>query len=399
MQRGFLLFGRSGSLVRGLGLVGLAGLLSVTAAACGSSAPSEPSHATLRSAGGKSASTTVWLCRPGEADDPCTASQTATVVPASGTRTVQTPKADPSSKFDCFYVYPTVSTQKSANADLTVQRPEVAAAVAQASRFSSVCRVWAPMYRQRTRASLLSGFGANDEADNVAYRSILSGWEDYLAHHNHGRPIIFIGHSQGAAMLIRLLSSQVDPNPQLRARTVVAIIAGGNVTVPTGKTVGSTFHHLPLCTASAQTGCVIAYSSFPSQPPANSFFGVPGQGVSVQSRQTTTEGVQVACVNPASIGGRGASSLTPYFLSVTSTPPPPPLTTPWVTYPDLYAASCEHSGNATWLNIATTDVAGRPVATQKLGPRWGFHADDINLPLGNLVNDVRTEESAYRAQH
>jgi hypothetical protein len=311
---------------------------------------------------------------------------------------VQSGDANLASKFDCFYVYPTVSRQKSANANLTVQPVEVATAIAQVSRFSSVCRIWAPMYRQRTVTSLFSGIGADPEVDTVAYQSLLSGWKDYLAHDNHGRPIVFVGHSQGAAMLIRLLSSQVDPNPELRARTVVAILAGGNVTVPTGKTVGTTFHHLALCTAASQTGCVIAYSSFPSQPPANSLFGVPGQGVSLQSGQMGTDGVQVACVNPASLAG-GSSLLTPYFLSATSTPPPPPLTTPWVTYPGLYRASCQHAGTATWLNIATADAAGRPVVTQALGPTWGYHLNDINLTLGNLVDDVKAQESAYSAHH
>ncbi len=383
--------------VRDLGLVLLTGLLLLVAAGCGAGASSKASP-TDGTSGGGGTSNTVWLCRPGQADDPCTAPQTATVVPASGARTVQNNHADSASKFDCFYVYPTVSSQKSANANLTVQPAEVHAATAQVSRFSSVCRVWAPMYHQRTSTSLLNGLGTNPGADTVAYESLLSGWKDYLAHDNDGRPIIFIGHSQGAAMLIRLLSSQVDPNPKFRARTVVAILAGGNVTVPTGKAVGATFHRIPLCTAASQTGCVIAYSSFPSQPPANSNFGVPGQGVSLQSGQTGTGGVQVACVNPASIAGR-SSLLTPYFLSATSTPPPPPLTTPWVTYPGLYSASCQHAGTATWLNVGAADVAGRPLVTQALGPTWGYHLDDINLALGNLVDDVKAQESAYTAHH
>jgi hypothetical protein len=369
-------------------------VLSVVAAGYGSSAQSEasPTGGTSRGA----PATTVWLCRPGQVDDPCTAPQTATVVPAAGARTVQTDHGDRASKFDCFYVYPTVSREESLNADLTVQPAEVDTAIAQVSRFSSVCHVWAPMYHQRTVRSLLTGF--NPEADTVAYESVLSGWKDYLAHDNHGRPIIFIGHSQGAAMLIRLLASQVDPDPALRARTVVAILAGGNVDVPTGRTVGATFHHLPLCTSAAQAACVIAYSSFPAPPPTDSIFGVPGQGVSLQSGQTATDGVQVACVDPASIGGGATSVLTPYFLSATSSPPPPPLTTPWVTYPDLYTASCDHAGAATWLNIGTHDVAGRPVVTQPLGATWGYHLVDINLTLGNLVDDVRAQESAYRAR-
>ena len=356
-------------------------------AACGSTAASK---AVARSGQAQ----TLWLCRPGQADDPCTASLTATAVPAQGPRSVESSSTDPSSGFDCFYVYPTVSTQQSDNAGLEIQPGERLAAEAQASRFSQVCRVWAPMYRQRTEASLAKGLGSDPRADTVAYDSVLSAWKDYLTHDNHGRPIVFIGHSQGAAMLIRLLSSQVDPDPALRARTVVAILVGGNVTVPTGETVGATFRHLPLCTAEGQTGCVIAYSSFPSQPPADSQFGRPGQGVSLQSGQRATEGVQVACVNPAAIGG-GSAALDPYFLRAQSTPPPPPITTHWVTYPGLYSATCRSDGGAAWLQVDTLAAAGRPVVTELLGPAWGYHLDDINLALGNLVQDVRAAEVTY----
>jgi hypothetical protein len=330
-------------------------------------------------------------------DDPCAFSLQSTAVPAVGARTVENPSAAPGSQFDCFYVYPTVSTQPTDNSNLKVQRAEVGAAIAQASRFSQVCRVWAPMYRQRTEMSLLQGLGADQHANTVAYDSLLAAFRNYIANDNDGRPIVFIGHSQGAAMLIRLLAGQVDNDPRLRARTVVAILAGGNVTVPDGQTVGATFQHLPLCTRATETGCVIAYSSFPSQPPADSAFGRPGEGVSLQSGQTATKGLQVACVNPAAIAG-GAADLDPYFLTTTSTPPPPPLTTPWVSYPDLYTAQCRHADGATWLQVSTLTTAGRPTVTEPLGPAWGYHLDDINLALGNLVKDVNTAEAAY-AQH
>jgi hypothetical protein len=335
---------------------------------------------------------TVWLCRPGQSGDPCTAPLGATAVPAGGARASQRAQDDTASKFDCFYVYPTVSTEQSANADLTVQPAEVDVAIAQASRFSSVCQVWAPMYHQRTIASL---FTASPNANQIAYASVLSAWRDYLAHDNDGRRVVFIGHSQGSAMLIRLLARQVDPNPKLRARTLLAILPGGNVTVPTGKTVGATFRHLPLCTAATGTRCVIAYSTFPTQPPAYSLFGRPGQGVSLQSDQTAKTGLEVACVNPAAIGG-GTADLDPYFLTATSTPPRPAVATPWVTYPALYSASCQHAGGATWLQVDTLSAGGRPVVTESLGPAWGFHVDDVNLALGNLVNDVKAAEHDSR---
>ncbi len=373
-------------------------MIGLAVTASGSALPSSAAAATTANGAAASAGT-VWLCRPQQPLDPCAFPLTSTVVPSKGPRTSQGARDSASlNKFDCFYVYPTVSTETTDNSNLTVQRSELGAAIAQASRFSQVCRVWAPMYRQRTEASLLQGLGADQQANTVAYDSLLSAFRDYLTHDNDGRPIVFIGHSQGAAMMIRLLSSQVDPNPSLRARTVVAILAGGNVTVPTGKTVGATFRHLPLCTTGNQTGCVIAYSSFPSQPPSDSDFGRPGTGVSLQSDQTATKGVQVACVNPAAISG-GVADLDPYFLTSTSTPPPPAVKTPWVSYPDLYAAVCKHGDGASWLQVNTLTVADRPVVTEPLGPAWGYHLEDINLALGNLVSDIRSEELAYVRDH
>jgi len=369
-----------------LGAVGAVGSLGASgtsaAAAGGSGTPSD----------------TVWLCRPGQAGDPCTYSPASTTVTAAGsTSATPSSRAATSSKFDCFYVYPTVSTQPRDNANLTVQKGEIAAAVSQASRFSQLCRVWAPMYRQRTEESLAKGLGGDPTADEVAYQSLLSGWKDYLAHDNDGRPIVFIGHSQGSAMLIRLLRSQVDPNARLRKQLVSAIILGGNVQVPTGKAVGGSFAHIPTCASPRATGCVIAYSSFGTTPPAASNFGRPGQGVSLQSDQTASAGQQVACVNPVTFSS-ASGPLLPYFLSITSPVPGVSVGTPWVTFPGLYTARCVSQDGATWLQVTPTAVPKdpRPLVTAALGPDWGYHLDDVNLALGNLVSDVAQEEAAYK---
>jgi hypothetical protein len=360
---------------------------------CGTTAAAATSSPTTGSGGipRTDAAGTVWLCRPGLSDDPCTSPLATTSVPASGARTVTTPTAAVDPAFDCFYLYPTVSNQRTDNANLEVQAAEVGAAVAQASPFSSVCRVWAPMYRQRTETSLAKGLGNDPTADAIAYRSVLSAWTDYLHHFNDGRPVIFIGHSQGAAMLIRLLSGQVDPDKVLRARMVSAII---------GRDVGSTFKHLPLCTSTGETSCVIAYSSFPKRPPANSLFGRPGQGVSLQSGQTAKAGLQVACVNPAAIAG-GTADLDPRFLAAMMPPPPPPVSTPWVAYPELYSARCRSTHGANWLQVTDEAATGdtRPVVNETLGPTWGYHLEDINLALGNLLLDVALQERSYASIH
>jgi hypothetical protein len=337
----------------------------------------------------------TWLCRPGLAGDPCLFPETAISVAANGAKTVV--PAPPASQpaFDCFYIYPTVTASAAtSNTGTAVTAAVEGAAVAQASRFSQVCNVWAPTYRQRTSASLNKGLGNDPTADRISYNSLLAGWKDYVAHDNDGRPVVFIGHSQGAANLIKLLRSQVDHNAALRNRMVAALILGGNVQVPVGKTVGGTFTRIPACTAMGQTSCVIAYSSFSSTPPANSYFGRPGQGVSLQSGQRTRQGQQVLCTNPAALGSTGAAPLTPYFISKTRR-----TGAHWVTYPGLYTGTCDSKGGATWLQVDAAPGDSRPVVAPQLGPLWGLHADDVNVALGDLVDDVGAAEATYAAHH
>lgn len=104
------------------------------------------------------------LCRPGIASDPCTSDLAATTVAASGTTTSESAPQLRRKPVDCSYVYPTVSSEPGLNSDVRVQAAEVAAAKEQASRFSSVCNVWAPMCRQRTLRSLAAGLGADKGA-------------------------------------------------------------------------------------------------------------------------------------------------------------------------------------------------------------------------------------------
>ncbi|MBV8087583.1 MAG: DUF3089 domain-containing protein [Chloroflexi bacterium] len=330
---------------------------------------------------------TVWLCRPGIADNPCDRNLNYTVVNGDGSRVAKQAQAAANPAIDCFYVYPTVSTEKTPNADLEIQPEETMVATAQASRFSQVCNVWAPMYRQGTLNTLSQdGAGRSVQEELVAYQSLLPAWQDYVEHYNNGRPVVFIGHSQGAAMLSLLLKMEVDPNATLRKQLVSAILLGANVAVPAGGTVGSTFQNIPTCQSNQQTGCVVAYSSYLEQPPANALFGRPGQGVSLLTAQSRATGLQVVCTNPAGLDS-GTGTLDPFDLTPTG----------WVEYPNLYSAHCTTAGGATWLQV--TDIGGandkRPRVKETLGPTWGLHLEDVNLALGNLVQLAGDEAAAY----
>jgi pimeloyl-ACP methyl ester carboxylesterase len=349
-----------------------------------------------------------WLCRPGQAKDPCSTSLTTTVIPASGPSYVEHFVANPNPKIDCFYVYPTVSLQQGIVANLKIDPAETSVAEAQASRFSLDCRVFAPIYPQLTLHALVDT-GAITAADiENAYKGVATAWDDYLAHYNDGRGVVVIGHSQGAAMLISLLSQKVDDDPSVRHRLVSAIILGGNVTVPIGKLVGGSFKNIPGCTSDTETGCVIAYSSFDQQPPLNSLFGRPGQGVSSLGRRTPLPAseLQVLCVNPAALGG-GSAPLQPYFPSVSiaaglgaHSAGAPSAKTPWVAEPDLYSGQCLYRDGASWLQVSAPISMGdkRTVVRQTLGPTWGLHLVDVNIALGNLLNVVASEGTAYLSQ-
>jgi hypothetical protein len=374
----------------------------VIGVACGDSSDTESPSATAgpsATASPEAPSNTVWLCRPGTADNPCESDLTTTLISADGSSTTEAaaPAEDP--PIDCFYVYPTVSGQPGPNASLDVEPEETSVAIHQVARFSEVCKVYAPIYRQLTLSTIGTERGDTAAVD-LAYSDVLAAWQDYLAHYNEGRGVVLIGHSQGTMMLTRLIASEIEPDTDQLSLLVSALLIGGNVTV--AKDVGGDFQKVSACRALGQTGCVVAYSSFSEPPPPDAIFGtVGGPGSGLQP----SGDLEVLCVNPASLSG-GTGPLEPYF---SSTPLPGALgalvgtervaavPTAWVAYPGLYTGHCESSDAANWLQVDTTSTAGdqRPVVTQTLGPAWGLHLADVSIGLGNLVGLVRQQGAAF----
>ena len=350
-----------------------------------------------------------WLCRPNRADA-CSAPLTVTAVAADGTLTSRpVPVRRDTAPVDCFYVYPTVSTDPGGNSDMTADRAETNVATIQFAPFREVCRTFAPLYRQVTLSALRAVLtGQPTTADRIlAFGDVVDAWRSYLARDNQGRGVILIGHSQGSGILKALIAREIEGKP-VAARMIAAYIPGNNVEVPTGKDVGGDFKSTSLCRAATQIGCVVAYVSFRDAPPppADTRFG-----------RTATPGMAVACTNPAALGG-GRATLTPLLPNRGGVVDNGSAQAPWlkgktvsgdfVALPGLLSAECRDAAGASVLAIRTdadpadprTDsIGGDVVVGGAIDARWGLHLIDVNAATGNLVDLARSQAAAWRKLH
>jgi hypothetical protein len=116
------------------------------------------------------------------------------------------------------------------------------------------------------------------------------------------------------------------------------------------------------------------------------------------------------CVNPVNLGADAATS-QPYFqmerpegaLGSDAVPFADParddeITTPFVTMPDFVEVACEDDGDFSYLAL---NILGDPDDERAddiggdLSPDWGMHLVDVNVAMGDLVDLVAGQATAY----
>ena len=340
----------------------------------------------------------TWLCLPGRADV-CSTPLATTALNPNGYGSTGQSSVDKHSSIDCFVVYPTMSRDAGMNSDLIPgDTEEKAAMVSQFARFSSACRIYAPMYRQMTLGAVAAAGAGVDISQPaiLAFSDIRSAWKEYLTRYNKGRPYVLLGHSQGSLMLQQLLADEIEGKPEAK-RMQLAIIPGFNLLVPQGKLTGGTLKTTPICSKAGETGCVMTWVSFREKnaPPAGAVFGVAPK-----------PGMTVACTNPGHPGAKGWVSLDSYWNARSSLPvpggpiqwssegPPP---SPFLRTEGLVSGQCVNDGQRGYLSIRTnadpndkrTDRIGGEVGVMGMFiPGWGMHLSDLNAPMGDLVRQV-----------
>ncbi|QNM82308.1 DUF3089 domain-containing protein [Sphingomonas sabuli] len=337
-----------------------------------------------------------WLCLPGR-KDACSDPLPTTALTAAGYGSNGQVAPARNAPVDCFYVYPTMSGDSGLNSDLVV-REEIGAVKSQFARFASVCRPFAPVYRQMTLGAVAaSAFGSDIKAaGELAYADVARAWRAYLANSNKGRPFVLIGHSQGSLMLQELIKREIEGKPIAR-QMVRAILPGYNTLVPQGRTVGGTFQSTPICTTASQRGCVMSWVSFRdgNPPPDAAMFG-----------WSAAPGMTVACTNPASPGSTVWQPLDSYWYTRSTYPvpggpiawssegPPP---TAYVRAEGLTSGKCVTNGRRGYLSLRTATVPGSK-RTSRIGgevgiggmflPGWGMHLADMSVAQGDLLRQI-----------
>lgn len=352
-----------------------------------------------------------WLCLPGRADA-CVGDWSATIINADGSATVEPFTANLDAPIDCFYVYPTVSTDLSGNSDWDVDIQETGVAAIQLARFGSVCKLYAPVYRQITLTALASdsaGFSIDRDVP-LADADVKAAWDYYLEHYNAGRGVVLIGHSQGSYRLGTLIQKHID-GKLVEDQIIAAHLLGANAPVKKDGGTGGTFETFPLCRTRVDTGCFTGLVSFreTSPPPTGGYFGFAEKDDEMN-----------ACVNPAAPEGGKAvlNALVPTRKllgdrtaraenTISWSEQHPTVETNFVSPPGLLSGECVERGGASYLSISinadptdprTDEISGDLIVDGELYADWGLHLIDVNLVLGDLVDMVQAQGAAYLQQ-
>lgn len=271
-------------------------------------------------------------------------------------------------KADLFYIHPTTFKSQEWNQDVTDATTnrwtDVSVGARQISAFDKCCRRFAPRYRQASSRAFVAPAAVGDRAYDLAYEDIRAAFRLFIAQHNHGRPFIIAGHSQGALQGLRLLREEVV-GTSLAERLVVAYLPG----------IGIPLNALPpgieACALPRQTRCIVSWNSFTPDADTQDYVAR-----ALARYGKVAEPSPLLCVNPVSF--TATRPATRFAEAKGSLPGPAvdgPMPLPWKA---VVAARCD--GNV--LRVTPRDRL--PVETL---PGGVLHMADIALFWADIADN------------
>jgi len=283
-----------------------------------------------------------------------------------------------------FYIHPTTWPGSEWNATVpdAEARPAVDAAVAsQASVLDACCAVYAPRYRQAASAAVFDQRGNRDPAYGLAFTDVVRAFT-HFAERTGERPIVLLGHSQGALHAERLLNEVIAGNDALRKRMAVAYIAG--IPVPLGSYQDRLSNFEP-CRKADDTGCVASWITYGPTGDARAVqFGI---AMRFPRYQRQDGGLDVQCSNP--LNWSAPSEWTPAKANPGSVAPALPGQGRRASIPGVAGAWCDQG----ILRLDRTPAA--PFDTLML-PQASYHYYDVSLFHAALSANASLRAQAWR---
>ncbi len=314
----------------------------------------------------------LWLAQPGTSGE-----ATARTLPQGAAHGTPVDAA-------VFFIHPTSFASRTAWNDPLTDADARSHAVqyvrAMASPFGDAAEIWAPRYRQATIGAFLTERPDAREALDLANGDVLAAFDWFVAHADRQRPIVLVGHSQGAYLLLRLLKERVAGTP-LAGRIAAVYVAGW----PVSKRHDLAATGLPACSGPAQAGCIMSWQSYaePASPPKIR----PGYVAATALDGGNRLDASPLCTNPLT-GGAAASA--PASANHGTFAPSEDLASATLR-PGAIPARCDASG---LLLIGDPPDLGPFVL-----PGNNYHVYDIMLFWQNLREDVRGRVAAWRTAH
>ena len=174
--------------------------------------------------------------------------------------------ADPAKAVDIFYLYPTAWTPDSLTNTLycAIDNPSMLAGSlhafkSQATAFETTGNIYAPYYRQANamQTLVLPEDQRWDVLRQEPARDVIAAFDYYINHYNNGRPFILAGHSQGANVMLFLLSEYMASHPEVYSRMIAAYVTGYPVTAE----FMAANKHLKFAEGPDDTGVIISYNT------------------------------------------------------------------------------------------------------------------------------------------
>lgn len=376
----------------------------------------------------------MWVCSPLRSDDVCDRDFEIVEIYPDGSTEMKVYSPDPSAPIDCFYIYPTVDMGFIPGNHENLDDVELVERVVrvQAGMFGIVCRVFAPFYRQVRIGTYWVHPEENLKYFKKAFADVASAFEYYLEHWNEGRPLVIMGHSQGAQYASYLLHMYFDGDKRvtkirgserssdLRKRLVVALPIGYDVYTRKESSTGGSFSDIPICEGVEDRICVIHYRSFPEGIPPESLGGGWSHNIDIMLadegylyERFDPEKHILRCVNPAlgelesngyatDIYGERIEDGNTKVLTGTILPgffllsPAVYVFSYEIAVPRRYTATCRTSEEmGEYLAIGfyevegVEDVRGDPAHIREATNFLGLHLYDYNLALRDLIEQVR----------